>query len=133
MSNLTVNLDRPHPTIRIRETVSVVQPDGSVIRFRGHRNATLKEAIERESNQDFRRRPSWNMRSEPGFQKWRRWLNMWMRSPIDAITLVLIDRNPPAVTLNYDDTDEWPSKRWDRALAEHRTKKRFRFLVGSDG
>jgi hypothetical protein len=53
-------------------------------------------------------------------QKRREWLRMLMRNPSDALALLRINRHPPMVSLEYDDSGDWPGKRWRRALALHK-------------
>ena len=45
------------------------------------------------------------------------WLKMLLRNPSDALALLRINRHPPMISWEYDDSDDWPGKRWRRALA----------------
>lgn len=39
-------------------------------------------------------------------QKRKDWRLLLLHAPADAITLLRIDRHPPMVTFNYDDSDD---------------------------
>lgn len=88
------------------------------------RSATLRQVIELESQLDQQRRPSvtdcYDTRTLP--MKVADWLRMWIKSPRDAARLPFIDRHPPMVWWDYDDSDDLSARRWLRALATPRNK-----------
>ena len=50
-----------HPTVRVRASSLVTQPDGSRVHFSGYRQATIWQAIELEAEPNPQWRPSWRM------------------------------------------------------------------------
>ena len=119
----TTTTEDIHPVIRLRSSSWVTQPDGSMCHFSGYRQATTLQAIELEANPDYSRRPSSSMDNRTSAQKRREWLRMLLRNPSDALALLRINRHPPMVSWEYDDSDDWPDKRWRRALALHKSEK----------
>lgn len=109
-----------HPVIRLRASSWVTQPDGSMCHFSGYRQATILQAIELEADPDYSRRPSGSMDLRTSAQKRREWLRMLLQNLSDALALLRINRHPPMVTLENDDSGDWPGKRWRRALALHK-------------
>lgn len=116
----TTTTEDIHPVIRLRASSWVTQPDGSMCHFSGYRQATILQAIEREADPDYSGRPSGYMDTRTSAQKRREWLRMLLRNPSDALALLRINRHPPMVSLEYDDSGDWPGKRWRRALALHK-------------
>ena len=116
----TTTTEDIHPVIRLRASSWVEQPDGRMCHFSGYRQATILQAIELEANPDHSRRPSSSMDARTSAQKRREWLRMLLRNPSDALALMRINRRPPMVSWEYDDSGDWPGKRWRRALALHK-------------
>ena len=48
---------------------------------------------------------------------------MLLQNPSDALALLRINRHPPMVSWEYDDSDDWPGKRWRRALVLHKNEE----------
>lgn len=119
-TDLTANMDDPHPTIRVRSSGWHPQPDGKMIHIYGYRMATIKQAIALEAEREITHRPSWRMDVRTAKQKFREWFELLLSNPSDALTLLRIDRHPSMVTMQYDDSDNWSGKRWGRALAIHK-------------
>ena len=116
----TTTTEDIHPVIRLRSSSWVTQPNGSMCHFSGYRQATTLQAIELEANPDYSRRPSSSMDDRTAAQKRSEWLKMLLRNPSDALALLRINRHPPMISWEYDDSDDWPDKRWRRALALHK-------------
>ena len=119
----TTTTEDIHPVIRLRSSSWVEQPDGSMCHFSSYRKATILQAIELEANPDYSRRPSSSMDARTSAKKRREWLKMLLRYRSDAFALLRINRHPPMVSWEYDDSDDWPGKRWRRALALHKNEE----------
>ncbi len=109
-----------HPVIRVRSSSWVEQPNGGIAHYSGTRDATIRQAIELEAGEYHSRRPSRWLDARTPEEKRREWVRMLLTNLRDALTLLRIDRYPPMVTWDYDDSDDWPGKRWRRALALHK-------------
>lgn len=119
-----LELESLHPCITVRTSGWITTKLGE-IHYSGRRATTVREAIELECRANRRDRPSverrYDARTLP--TKCGEWVGLWFRSPRDAARLPFIDRHPPMVWWDYDDSDDWASKRWARALmASHRAK-----------
>lgn len=117
---MTSTTEDLHPVVRMRSSSWLTQPDGEVIHFSGYRCATIRQAIELEASSGHSRRPSSSMDTRTFVQKLREWFRMLLRNPVDALVLLRINRHPPMISWEYDDSCDWPGKRWRRALALHK-------------
>jgi len=131
MKMSALNSDAPHPDARLTRMSGIwAHKDGSLINdlegcnapdavfWSVPRQMTYGELIALEQEENPQWRPSVRKRFDgrTTLQKFADWGRMLTSRPRDAWLLIWIDRLPPMVTQDYDDSDDWASKRWDRAL-----------------